>query len=98
MPDFDFSLTISEPVATQPHSFERTPLLPGRLHASPPGRAVPVSQTQSTEIPLTKVCSVPGSFEVHAASGVIEEGEWRTVMTQPPEVLVARQVSEEETG
>ncbi|XP_028392942.1 next to BRCA1 gene 1 protein-like [Dendronephthya gigantea] len=98
MPSFDVRSTISEPVATQPHSFERTPMIPGRLPSSPPGRAVPVVQTQSSaEIPLTRVCSVPGSFEVHAASGVIEDSEWKAVRTQPPEVVVARQVSEEET-
>jgi hypothetical protein len=90
-PTFDARSTISEPVAPQPPSLERSPLFPGRSPASPPGRAVPIVQI-SVSGPSTQR-SAPGSYEVEVTS---DQGHWETVRTQPPEVMIARQISEEE--
>jgi hypothetical protein len=92
MPGFDARSTISEPVAPQTASFERTPLIHGRLPASPPGRAVPVVQIQITESGVGRADSGPGSYEVEVATG--GQGEWQAVRTQPPDVV--HQISEEE--
>ena len=96
MPDFDVRSTISEPIAPQPPSVERTPVIPGRLPASPPGRAVPVIQTQTAGHRTRADDSVSDSYDVEVTRGTTNQ--WQAVRTQPPDVIVARQVSEEETG
>lgn len=95
MPDFDVRSTISEPIAPQP-PVERTPLIPGRLPASPPGRAVPVIPTQTAGHRTRTDDSVSDSYDVEVTRGTTNQ--WQAVRTQPPDVIVARQVSEEETG
>jgi hypothetical protein len=98
MPDFDARSTISEPVASQPPPFERTPVIPGWSPASPPGRAVPIVQIRVTEPHGSGSDSVPGYYEVEVKRENTEQGQWQAVRTQPPDVVVARQISEDETG
>ena len=95
MTNFDARSTISEPVAPQPPSLERNPLFSGRLPASPPGRAVPIVQISVGKPSAQGTDSASGSYEVEVIS---DQGQWQTVRTQPPEVIVARQISEDETG
>ena len=98
IPNFDVRSTISEPIAPQPPSVERTPLIPGRLPPSPPGRAVAVIKTQILEPPIRRDDSVSGSYDVEVTSETTNQGQWQAVRNQPSDVVVARQISEEETG
>lgn len=83
------------PVAPQPPSVERTPFVPGRLPASPPGRAVPVVQPRTSypEPDLRRAISCPASVPWRPVDDVTgdvsgEEGGPETVRTQPPETMV----------
>ena len=97
MPGFDARSTIGEPIAPQPPSLERTSLVPNRIPASPPGRAVPVIQTKTPEPRDERDESVQHPYEV-CVENESNQGQWQAVRTQPPDVILAQQVSVEETG
>lgn len=84
----------SAPAASQPPFLERNPFMPGRLPASPPGRAVPVFPS-STSYPapdltgVTITCTT--SFPLRHASDVTSNDNGvcygsETVRTQPLEL------------
>ena len=87
----------SAPLAPQSPFLERSPFMPGRSPASPPGRAVPVFPS-STSYPTPDSTGVKitctTSFPLRRASDVTsnDNGEHdgpETVLTQPPEVLIS---------